>query len=49
MHDDLFRQIGLGTNLVYHQVVFARKHPVEELSAAGENRLLRPEIFPLHS
>lgn len=45
MHDDLFGQDGLGTSLVLHQVVFAHKHPVGELSAAGENRLLRPEDF----
>lgn len=43
MHDDLFGQDGPGTSLVLHQVVFAHKHPVGELRAAGENRLLRPE------
>lgn len=45
MHDDLFGQNGPGTALLLHQVVFAHKHPVGELSAAGENKLLRPEDF----
>lgn len=45
MHDDLFGQDGLGTSLVLHQFVFAHKHPVGELCAAGENRLLWPEDF----
>lgn len=45
MHDDLFGQDGLGTSLILYQVVFAHKHPVGKLSAAGENRLLRPEDF----
>lgn len=45
MHDDLFGQDGLGPSLVLHQVVFAHEHPVGELSAAGENRLLRPKDF----
>lgn len=42
MDNNLLRQDGLGACLFLHQVVFAHKHPVGELGAGGENRLLRP-------
>lgn len=45
MLDDLFGPNGLGTSLVLHRTVFAHKHPIVELSAAGEKRLLRLEDF----
>lgn len=42
MDDNLLRHNGLGASLFLDQVVFAHKHPVVELGAGGEIRLLRP-------
>lgn len=42
MDNNLLRQDGLGASLFLDQVVFAHKHPVGELGAGGESRLLRP-------
>lgn len=41
VHHNLLGQKGLGSSLVLNQVVFSHKHPVGELGAAGQNRLLK--------
>lgn len=46
MDDNLLRQDSLGASLFLDQVVFSHKHPVGELGAGGENRLLRPTLKP---
>lgn len=44
MDNNLLRQDSLGAKLFLNQVVFAHKHSVGELGAAGQSRVLSLKV-----